>query len=268
MSNTVEHSSWREETLEEAPDGTSAGPLRRREFQLQRGTRPIPGVLWQRADAAPGAPLVCFGHGASGTRHQPPIPHLARRLVREHGFFALSIDGPVHGRRQVGEGGRKAFWPEFQRPGCVADMVADWRLVIDWVHALPDVGRGRMGYWGLSMGTIFGAPLLAELGTFDAAVLGLMGIAGPDHYLPTIEAAARRISCPVFFVQQLEDELFTRAQYEALFDALASTDKRLHANPGLHPQVPPEELDFSVRFLAAYLAGDGFPRDSAFQVSD
>jgi hypothetical protein len=54
---------------------------------------------------------------------------------------------------------------------------------------------------------------------------------------------------------QLEDELFDRAGYLAIFDALASDDKRLHANPGLHPAVPYEELDASVDFLRAHLEG-------------
>ncbi|MEM7252773.1 MAG: hypothetical protein AAF493_15265 [Pseudomonadota bacterium] len=72
--------------------------------------RTVPGVLWSLDSPRVGAPLICFGHGASGTRHQIPIPMRAERFVREAGFFALSIDGPVHARRQVGAGGR-AFWP-------------------------------------------------------------------------------------------------------------------------------------------------------------
>ena len=55
---------------------------------------------------------------------------------------------------------------------------------------------------------------------------------------------------------QLEDELFDRASCLGLFDALAAEDKRLHANPGLHPEVPAEEIDFAFGFLAARLAGE------------
>jgi dienelactone hydrolase len=246
-----------------APEGVFV-----REFSLKRGERPVTGVLWQPSQPTPDAPLIMFGHGASGNRHQRPIPFLAEALVREHGVFALSIDGPVHGRRQVGEGGRAAFWPEWKRQGTAEDMVADWQRALDAVQKLPEVGTGPVGYWGLSMGTIYGAPLVAAEKRVKVAVLGLMGISGPDHYRPVVEAAARRIECPVLFIMQLEDELFPREEQLALFDALATADKRLHANPGLHPAVPMEELRHSREFLMQHLTGTPETRDSAFRVSE
>ena len=87
-----------------------------------------------------------------------------------------------------------------------------------------------------------------------------MGITGPSHYRPTIERAADQIDIPVLFIMQLEDELFSRAECLALFDEIASKDKRLHANPGLHPDVPVEELDASARFLLRYLEPTGSNR--------
>ena len=229
-----------------------------REFMLQRGGRCVPGVLWTPAAGAPGRPLVLFGHGASGDRHQTPIPYVARKLVTESGFSALAIDGPVHGRRKVGDGARGAFAVEWRRDACVDDMLGDWRAALDAMQSLPDIGAGPVGYWGLSMGTIFGAPLVAAESRIRVAVLGLMGLVGPtEYYRQRIRAAADAIACPVLFLMQLQDELFTRLQYLELFDQLASDDKRLHANPGLHPEVPVEELDFSAMFLERYLAGAG-----------
>lgn len=239
-----------------------------REFTFHRGERKVTGVLWQSEKPQAGAPLVLCGHGASGSRHQAPIPHLAEHLVNDHNMFVLAIDGPVHGRRQVGPGGREAFWPEWKREGTEADMVADWQATLDAVQALPEVGAGPVGYYGLSMGTIYGAPLVAAEPRIKAAVLGLMGISGPDHYRPKVEAAARAITCPVFFLWQLEDELFPREECLALFDALASNDKRLHANPGLHPAVPMEEIRLAREFLHRYLLGTPEPRDSALRVSE
>ncbi|MEM7365948.1 MAG: hypothetical protein AAF525_18170, partial [Pseudomonadota bacterium] len=69
--------------------------------------------------------------------------------------------------------------------------------------------------------------------------------------------AAANITCPVLFLMQLEDELFDRQGYLDLFDALTSDDKRLHANPGLHPEVPTEEINFSFDFMLAHLSGSG-----------
>ncbi len=240
-----------------------------REFTLSRADRQVPGVLWSPTNASPGKPLILFGHGASGDRYQSPIPYVARKLVVESGFSALAIDGPVHGRRKVGDGARGAFAIEWRREACVEDMVADWRAVLDAVQRLDAVGAGPVGYWGLSMGTIFGAPLVACESRIRVAVLGLMGIVGPtEHYRQQIQSAAERITCPVLFLMQLHDELFTREQYLDLFDRLASDDKRMHANPGLHPQVPVEELDFSAAFLKRYLAGEGrSKRQIGFNVS-
>ena len=229
-----------------------------REFLLDRGERRVPGVLWTPANAVAGKPLVLFGHGASGDRHQTPIPYVARKLVVESGFSALAIDGPVHGRRKIGDGARGAFAVEWRRDGCVDDMVDDWRATLDTMQALPDVGKGPVGYWGLSMGTILGAPLVAAEQRVRVAVLGLMGLVGPtDDYRQRLRAAADAITCPVLFLMQLEDELFTRRQCLELFDRLASSDKRVHGNPGLHPEVPLEELDFSAAFLERYLASSG-----------
>ncbi len=118
------------------------------------------------------------------------------------------------------------------------------------------------------MGTIYGAPTVAAEPRIKAAVLGLMGISGPSHYRPLVEAAAKSIQCPVLFIMQLEDELFTRAEQLALFDALGNEDKRLHANPGLHPDVPPEELRHSREFLMTHLTGTPGPREASFRVSE
>ncbi len=232
-----------------------------REFTLHGGPRPVTGVLWSGPDAKAGAPLVCFGHGASGDRHQRPIPRLAGELAMKHGYFGLALDGPVHGRRQIGPGGRAAFWPEWEREGTVEEMVRDWRMALQAVAEEPDVGAGPVGYFGLSMGTIYGAPFVAAEPRISVAVLGLMGLVQkPAHYAPTIKAAAEAIACPVCFIVQLEDELFNREECLAMFDAFASPDKRLHANAGLHSHVPIEELDFSVGFLTGWLNGDYPPR--------
>ena len=239
----------------------TADGVPRREFDVHAHGRVVSGAWWR---GEPGRPLVCFGHGASGDRHQTPIPSMARRMARDHGFHALSIDGPVHGRRQRGPGGREAFAEEWRRDGTEADMVEDWRAALDAI--LPEAGDGPVGYWGLSMGTVYGAPLVAAEPRIEVAVLGLMGFIGPASFQAVLTEAAGRIACPILFVQQLEDEIVPRDAALALFDALASGDKRLHANPGLHPQVPVEEIDAGLAFLAHYLTGGALPRQAAFSV--
>jgi alpha-beta hydrolase superfamily lysophospholipase len=228
-----------------------------REFSLrQDGARPVTGAIWLPAQPQPGRPLVLFGHGASGDRYQRPIPHLAQRFCSEAGLAVLSIDGPVHGLRQVGPGGRAAFAQELKRVDCISDMVSDWQQAIEQVRALDAVGRGPLAYFGLSMGSMFGIPLIAAREDVAVATLGLLGTAGPSGPLRErflTDAAA--ITCPLLFLMQLEDELFDRPGYLELFDAFGAKDKRLHANPGLHPEIPQEEIDFAFDFMRAHLEG-------------
>lgn len=234
-------------------EATDAAGRSVREFRIQRQgiERPITGALWAPEGVTDDVPLVLFGHGASGDRYQAPICHLAHRLAAA-GCASLSIDGPVHGLRQVGPGGRAAFGDEMRREGFVDDMVADW-------HAALDAAKGKVAvreirYFGLSMGSIFGVPLLATLPEVTAAVLGLVGTTGAVAPLAErLTTGAAQIRCRLLFLMQLEDELFPRDGCLALFDAFASDDKRLHANPGLHPEVPAEEIDCAFQMLAPAL---------------
>lgn len=230
------------------------------DFRIEGGARPVTGALWLPPGCTAATPLVLCGHGASGDRYQAPIPHLARRLVGERGFAVLAIDGPVHGLRQVGAGGRQAFVTEMGRPTFIDDMVGDWLLAYREIAAVRGVGAGLLGYFGLSMGTIFGVPLLASELDFAVSVIGLCGVTGAAAGIGArLLADAAVIDHPLLFLMQLEDELFDRDGYLALFDGLRSADKRLHANPGQHSGVPAEEVDFAFDFLADRLAGAAMP---------
>ena len=226
-----------------------------REFRLIRdgSERAVTGALWSPAIGMGSArPLVLFGHGASGDRYQAPICHLAARFVRA-GSSALAIDGPVHGLRQVGPGGREALGDEMRRETFIDDMVDDWLAALAAVREQAEVAD--IAYFGLSMGSIFGIPTLARLPAVKAAVLGLLGTTRAGRpFAARVLDDAKSIRCPVLFLMQLEDELFPRDGYLELFDALGSGDKRIHANPGLHPQVPGDEIDFSFEFLKARLS--------------
>ena len=104
-----------------------------------------------------------------------------------------------------------------------------------------------MGYWGVSLGTAIGLPLVAAEARIGAAVFGCLG----DQALT--EAAAR-VTVPVEFLLQWDDTLVPRESGLALFDALASPQKTLHANSGDHMAVPRFELDSSERFFLRHLS--------------
>ncbi|HEX7275834.1 MAG TPA: dienelactone hydrolase family protein [Acidimicrobiales bacterium] len=219
--------------------------------------RRVPGALWTPPDAEGARPLVLIGHGATAHKRIDYVLALARELVRRHGFAAVAIDGAGHGERRPTPGDDDIkvfgeFLTEWSRVGSTDDAVADWQATLAAVRGLREVGDGPIGYWGLSMGTIFGVPLAAAEPRIQVAVFGLMGLVGPTR--DRLADDARRLACPVHFIQQWDDSLIPRDSIFELFEAIGSRDKRLHASPGDHAAVPAEEFVFSVRFLSRHLA--------------
>jgi fermentation-respiration switch protein FrsA (DUF1100 family) len=86
-------------------------------------------------------------------------------------------------------------------------------------------------------------------------------VAAHTHGADAVRAAVEAgIDC--FAVVQWDDERIPRAQSLALFDALSSAEKTLHANPGKHGEIPAFELDSALRFFARHLGGrDAVNRD-------
>jgi len=246
---------------------TLSNGVREREFRLVCEGRTVPGVLWLPEHAHGTRPLVLLGHGGGLHKRAPYITGLARRLVRHHGIAAVAIDGPDHGARRP-DGGLdfdKVWAERLQRranpkPGLTDEMVADWKATLDAVQSQGGCGEGPVGYWGLSMGTIYGLPFVAAEPRVQVAVLGLMGIAPAPTTDPWLALTQERlggdvgrVTCPVLFLTQSDDELVPRDHALCLFDALGTKDRRLHLNPGAHSAVPVEEIDHSEAFLARHL---------------
>lgn len=221
------------------------------EFSAERtGRRVVTGALWIPDEPSTDRPLVVFGHGASGDRYQTPISGLAHRFANELGCPSLAIDGPVHGLRKVGDGGRAALNVERQRPSSTAEFIEEWHFAIDLAFSHEAIGPRKVAYFGLSMGSAYGIPMIAERSDVVVATLGLLGTEGPfNNMKAALLDSASKITYPILFLMQLEDELFSREGCLELFDAIASEDKRLHANTGLHPEVPVEEIVFAFEFM-------------------
>lgn len=221
----------------------------------------VPGVLWTPQGADGIRPLILMGHGGGENKKAPDIVDRARRFVAECGYAVVAVDAPSHGDRpeheeftriateyearlDAGEG-LAPLIAGFQAL-VVRQIVPEWQTVLDAVQKLSRVGMGPVGYWGVSLGCVIGVPLVAAESRVRAAVLGLGGAE------VSAEAAAR-ITVPVEFLVQWDDERVPRAQSLALFDAFASTEKTLHANPGKHGGVPAFEGDSTLRFFARHL---------------
>ncbi|MFE3634269.1 dienelactone hydrolase family protein [Streptomyces cellostaticus] len=236
---------------------TSSDGVRERIFHLGE----VPGVLWTADGAAGTRPLVLIGHGGGRHKRAPGPLALARRFVTECDYAVVAVDAPGHGDRPrhveydrlATENQARAEAGEELGPliagfhALVArQTVPEWRAALDAVQALPYVGPGPVGYWGVSLGCGLGVPFVAAEPRVRAAVLGLGGASASAE-------VASRITVPVEFLLQWDDERVPRAAGLALFDALASARKTLHANPGKHGDLPATELDSSVRFFTRHL---------------
>jgi pimeloyl-ACP methyl ester carboxylesterase len=231
-----------------------------RSLTLEVDGRVVPAVLWTPADHAGGPrPLVVLGHGRTLDKRIVYLLVLARRLARHHGIASVSLDWPGHGDRsddlvELANAARADIYTDPEVIGGIIDhAAADVGALVTAVQSDPEsgVGAGRLGYFGLSLGTMFGLPAIAADDRYDAAVLGLMGLTG--GWSDRLEKDAATLTLPVLFLQQWDDELIGRGPASKLFDRIGSTDKRLHANPGAHAAVPPEELEAAEAFLASRL---------------
>lgn len=227
-------------------------------FTLQIEGESVPGIMWKPADAVGRRPVILLGHGGTQHKRVPNVLGLARGLVRHQGYAAVAIDAPGHGdritdpeaaeamRRRLGSrltGGGSGSRPMTMSPEQAKQMqersakgVREWKAVVDALEA-GDVADGRYGYWGLSMGCAIGLPFVASEPRVQAAVLGLSGL-GDRPGAAAFGEAAGRLTVPILFIFQWDDELMTRESGLALFDAIGSKDKSMHINPGGHVEVP------------------------------
>ncbi|MFD9393794.1 alpha/beta hydrolase family protein [Streptomyces sp. NPDC060000] len=241
----------------DATDATSGG-VREREFTIGEVT----GVLRSPASGTGRAPLVLLGHGGGTDRNAPAMVGRARPLVTRCGFHVATIDAPGHGGRpRTARDEREiAVMQEAMAAGepvgpivvrynahLAERAVPEWRATLDALQQLPEIGdEGPVGYYGLNMGTAIGVPLTAVEPRITAAVFGQFW---PESLVET----AKRITVPVEFALQWDDEHIPREAGLALFDAFASKEKTLHANAGRHKELPRFEADSAARFFARHL---------------
>jgi dienelactone hydrolase len=226
----------------------------------------IPGVLWTPAEGSGPRPLVLIGHGGGQHKQGWEVVSRAFPYVTTCGFAVAAIDAPGTGDRPEHPEIRRlvarvqeheaageplgAAWPALNDT-VAAQLIPDWQATLDALQRLDAVGDSHpVGYYGLSQGGEMGIRLVAAEPRITAAVLGLVG---SDWLIDT----AARITVPVEFVLQWDDEGSPRDAAMRLFDALGSAEKTLHANPGGHFRVPSFEIDSSIRFFARHL---GNPR--------
>lgn len=240
---------------------TSSYGVVERDFTLGEVT----GVLWSPASGSEHAPLVLMGHGGGLHKKTPELLARAHHCVSTHGFTVAAIDAPGHGDRPRAEEDEQARADlrqamaagETERVASISvrygaalarRAVPEWQATLDALQQLPEIGtEAPIGYGGgITLGTGIGIPLTAVEPRITAAIFG-----GGFVVDEALIEAARRITVPVQFLLPWDDEHVDRQSALGLFDAFASTEKTLHANPGDHRNVRWFGLDDG--FLARHL---------------
>ncbi len=240
---------------------TSSDGVVERDFTVGEVT----GVLWSPAPGSDHAPLVLMGHGGGLHKKTPGLRSRARQCVTGYGYTVAAIDAPGHGDRPrtaederaraglqqamaAGDTGRVASISARYGRALAGRAVPEWQATLDALQELPGIGpEAPVGYGGgITLGTAIGIPLTAAEPRITAAIFG-----GGFVVDESLIEAARRVTVPVQFLLPWDDEHVDRQSALALFDAFASAEKTLHANPGDHRTVRWYGIDDS--FLARHL---------------
>lgn len=238
--------------------GARVDGVMERDFTVQGERDVITGVMWAPDKIPAGSPLVLIGHGGGGNKRAPSVVPTAQGFVREHGIPAVIIDAPGHGDR----GGALGRTPEYYALWANAKQMtdnatSDWKRVLTAFLDLGTIDPARIGWSGMSMGSLIGVPYVAAEPRLKAAALGLCGFTGVTPNQggggAVLEAAAPNIKIPLVFMLQWDDERFDRLGSIAMFGAFGSTDKRLAWHVGAHAEMPEEGRRHARTFLAERL---------------
>ncbi len=249
-------------------DETTEADVCARRFDLQVGDETVPGMQWLPREPAHKHATICIGHGGFQHKLYGNVPELAIQFAQNLGVGVVALDAPNHGDRITDPGAAKRARDAAVRAANegrglrldpkvrdamaarVVRHVAEWRALLDALQADERWRDGPFGWWGVSMGTSHGIPLVAEDRRIAAAVFGLNALTPGDQ---TMARHAASITIPILFLTQSDDELMTRDAALALWDAFGSKRKTLHLNPGGHVQVPRFERQASEDFFRHHL---------------
>jgi dienelactone hydrolase len=216
--------------------------------------RRVPMAWWVPADAAGQCPLVLVCHGGSGHKTSSLVLDIVKRMLPA-GIAVAAIDGPVHGeRRSVFADGplvRDEFRELWSQGGAVDAMVEDWQSALSHLCQVAAIDPVRVAWYGISMGTAYGVPVVSADRRIKAAVLGMWGTCrAPSERLI---ADAQNIDVPVLFQVKRDDAIFTPQGQQHLFNQVASAQKHFVTYDGGHVDPSGVQLDDIADFLQAHL---------------
>jgi dienelactone hydrolase len=224
----------------------------------------IPGVLWSRERSSGPAPLLLIGHPGGLHKKAQGVVARATYYASAVGYNVAAIDAPGHGDRP--RSAEDARWvDDMQRARAAGEplglivsefnasiaerAVPEWMAALDELQTLPEVSDGPVAYSGMTLATEIGMRLVVADERIRAAVLG--GAFASE----TLLDVAAQITVPIQYLLAWDDPEIDRESSFRLFDALGSSEKTLHANPGPHQRVPWFETEDGGRFYERHLIG-------------
>ena len=232
-----------------------------REFSLEVNGASVPCVIWMPLEPARHCDVViAMAHGGSQHKKTYELRMRAIHYAKTFGWISLAIDAPDHGDRISREAAEQQVLETAARvngePNApsmsvddkirfldehTAQAVPEWKAALDALLGSQIVGaRPALGFWGISMGSTIGIPLLAEDRRFKCAVLGLAEL-HPLHQ--NFRKAAELVRVPLRFIFQWDDLIRNRQYGIDLYDAFGSEEKSMHINQGGHIDYPAVETD-------------------------
>ncbi len=211
----------------------------------------VPCSIWSTTDHPSG--VVLLGHGIGVDRYHTTVRVPVEVLANEHDAAVVVPEIPLHGVRDEfphDPSGIIDRWQAFWVRGGVSRLCVELESLLR--HCEQSYETLPVVYFGLSLGTQYGIPFLAQGKRIRAAALGLFG-SHPPPRTPVMNRFAPEVSCPIYFVRQLDDEVHSAESTLHLYSTLGSADKILDSSPGGHT----ETSMASVRKACAFLASRG-----------
>jgi cephalosporin-C deacetylase-like acetyl esterase len=228
--------------------------MQTRDFFASVNSRQVPASIWLPKDTNTPRPVVLVGHGGSGHKRSQLVLDMVQALI-PHQIGVVAIDGPVHGsRRSVFVDGpvvRQEFRDLWATGLSVDPMIEDWQSCIDYICQLPQINPQQIGWYGISMGTAYGIPLVAKETRIKAAALGMWGTCREPALRLKMDAA--KIQIPVLFQEKEQDEIFTHEGQVGLYECIQSQNKIYRSYPGGHTDPKDDQLKDIVQFLIQHL---------------
>ncbi len=211
------------------------------------GRAGIPSSIWSGNEKPTG--VVLLGHGLGVDRHDQTVMRPMEILVQKHGAAVVVPEIPLHGVRaelpfntpEIVERWQQ-FWISGGVDSICRELTALAHFCMERFAGLP------LAYFGVSLGTQYGIPFLAQNESICSAVLGLFG-SHPPPKTPVMNRFAPAVSCPSYFIQKLDDEIHPAETTSHLFATIGAKEKVLDSTRGRHADVSEDTVRSACRFL-------------------